>query len=263
MEKYVELLADVFLSRKDRWHVEFVAVRAGDYIKPGAHLGLIENQRGGGASLTSRFGGEIVSVSIKEGDPFSADEPIALVRVNYFEFPNGWMFANFYAGAIFGANRRRVFLVQGHGHTTNKVVEAFLLEQQMQPVILSDEPGKGRTIIEKFEESADVGFAIVLFTPDDLGTEKTGAESGRFLPRARQNVVLELGYFIARLGRSRVCALRHGNIELPSDILGISYIEFDESGHWRSEVKRELAAAGYPVDLRPEGDRGDDHPEMQ
>jgi predicted nucleotide-binding protein len=102
----------------------------------------------------------------------------------------------------------------------------------------------GQTLIEKFEAHSDVGFAVVLLTDDDLGGPKGGEQN----PRARQNVVLELGYFIGRLGRDRVCALKNGNIELPSDILGIVWEDLDDQGGWRAKLARELQAAKYEID---------------
>jgi len=91
---------------------------------------------------------------------------------------------------------------------------------------------------------AGVGFAIVLLTPDDEGFKK--GETPK--PRARQNVVLELGYFIGRLGRERVCALIRGNVEIPSDFGGVVYEQFDESGGWRQALGRELQDAGFEID---------------
>jgi predicted nucleotide-binding protein len=181
----------------------------------------------------------VVKVLIREGQLFSSDTPIALIKLNIWESSAG----------VIGANQRRVFLVHGHGHLVNHSMEQFLLEHQMKTIVLNQEPGKGRTIIERFEQSADVGFAVVVLTPDDMGADRTSATLGRLLPRARQNVILELGYFIARLGRNRVCALKSGDVELPSDVIGVSYVDFDETGTWRSRVTRELAAAGYTVDL--------------
>jgi predicted nucleotide-binding protein len=97
----------------------------------------------------------------------------------------------------------------------------------------------GRTVIEKFEQCADVGFAVVLLTPDDPLTN--GAM------RARQNVILELGYFIGKLGRARVCALKKGHMEIPSDIFGVLFKQADAANEWRAELVRELQAAGYKV----------------
>lgn len=103
------------------------------------------------------------------------------------------------------------------------------------------EADKGRTVIEKFEQCADVGFAVVLLTGDDA------LENGAL--RARQNVILELGYFIGKLGRSRVCALKKGHLEVPSDILGVLFKKVGSDGSWREELVRELAAAGYDVSM--------------
>ena len=89
-----------------------------------------------------------------------------------------------------------------------------------------------------------MGFAIVLLTPDDEG----GRQGERQQPRARQNVILELGYFIGRLGRGQVCALKLGDIELPSDILGVAWTLLDAAGAWRQRVAKELDAAGYRLD---------------
>lgn len=98
--------------------------------------------------------------------------------------------------------------------------------------------------MEKMEAYHDVGYAVVLLTPDDEGGRKGDAPK----PRARQNVVLELGYFMGRLGRNRVCALKKGDIEIPSDYSGIVYVALDESSGWKLSLVRELEAAGYKID---------------
>jgi len=115
-------------------------------------------------------------------------------------------------------------------------------------IILREQPNKGRTLIEKFEDYADVGFAIVLLTPDDKGGPKNCGASD-LKPRARQNVVFELGYFIGRLGRNRVCALYLEGVEIPSDYSGVVYTKMDPSGAWRLEIAKELKAAGFSVDM--------------
>ena len=101
-------------------------------------------------------------------------------------------------------------------------------------------------MIEKIEEHTDVGFAIVLYTPCDLGGLK---ESEEQKPRARQNVVFEHGYLIAKLGRNRVCALVKKEVEFPSDINGIVYYIFDDNDAWEFKVARELQNAGYQIDM--------------
>ena len=106
----------------------------------------------------------------------------------------------------------------------------------------------GRTIIERFETNADVQFAVVLLSPDDMAYGASGsAKDAR--PRARQNVVLELGYFVGQLGRERVFTLKKGEaLEVPTDISGVVYTSYDPAGRWQLDLVRELKAAGYNVD---------------
>jgi predicted nucleotide-binding protein len=122
-----------------------------------------------------------------------------------------------------------------------QTVAHFVTKIGLEPIILADQVNGGRTIIEKFEHNADVGYAIVLLSPDDPGLSSH---------RARQNVILEWGYFIGRLGRSRVCALKRGEVELPSDIIGIVWEVFDDNGGWKSRLAKELASAGLRVDIK-------------
>ena len=95
---------------------------------------------------------------------------------------------------------------------------------------------------------SDVGFAIVLLTPDDRGGEAS-LPYEKQKPRARQNVIFELGYFIGRLGRQRVCGLYKPDVELPSDYTGVLYIPVDKQGGWRLALAKEMKAAGLPVDM--------------
>ncbi|MFM0005749.1 nucleotide-binding protein [Paraburkholderia dipogonis] len=139
----------------------------------------------------------------------------------------------------------KVFIVHGHDDGARQTVARFLEKLGFEPVILQEQANRGRTIIEKFEEHSDVGFAVVLLTPDDEGR----AKGGGLQPRARQNVVLELGYFIGRLGRHRVCALKSGDLELPSDYQGVLWETMDAGGGWKLSLARELKAAGHEVDL--------------
>ena len=140
----------------------------------------------------------------------------------------------------------KVFIVHGHDEKRLLEVKEILKSQKLHPVVLKDEPNGGATIIEKFEKNADVGFAVVLLTSDDVGSAK--ASSYSLNPRARQNVILELGYFIGRLTRSRVCALNDSGVELPSDIHGVVYTSLDSGGAWRYKLLDELKLAGYKVD---------------
>ncbi|MDR6873558.1 putative nucleotide-binding protein [Bosea sp. BE125] len=138
----------------------------------------------------------------------------------------------------------KIFLVHGHDIGAREAVARFIERIGFEPIVLHEQANSGRTIIEKFEAHADVGFAVVLLTADDEGRAK-GTE---LQLRARQNVVLELGYFIGRLGRSKVCALKSGALELPSDILGVVWTEFDSTGAWKQGLAVELQAAGYVID---------------
>ena len=92
-----------------------------------------------------------------------------------------------------------------------------------------------------------MGFAVVLLTPDDIC--RSAAGGGETKRRARQNVVLELGYFLGSLRRSRVCALYKGGVEIPSDYQGVLYVEMDDKGAWRTRVAQELTNAGLKINL--------------
>ena len=139
----------------------------------------------------------------------------------------------------------KVFIVHGHDGEARETVARFLGNIGFEPIILHEQANKGRTIIEKVEANADVGFAVVLLTPDDLGRAKAEVD---LEPRARQNVLLELGYFMAHLGRDKVCALRRGNVSIPSDFAGVVWESMDDAGGWKQKLARELVEAGHAVD---------------
>lgn len=142
----------------------------------------------------------------------------------------------------------KVFIVHGHD-SQSKIEVARTLEQLgLEAIILHEQPNEGKTIIEKFERDASqVSFSVVILTPDDIGYPKNKEKDAK--PRARQNVVLELGYFSGILGRSNVCVLYKGGVEIPSDYLGVIYILIDEDGAWKYSLSRELKQAGLEVDL--------------
>ncbi len=119
---------------------------------------------------------------------------------------------------------------------------------QLEPIILHEKLNSGKTIIEKFEhESSDVSFAIVLLTPDDIGGSKNYSKED-LKPRARQNVILELGFFMGKLGRNRVCSIYWPNVEIPSDYHGVLYIRYsDDAQKWKPQLKRELKKAGLKI----------------
>jgi predicted nucleotide-binding protein len=116
-------------------------------------------------------------------------------------------------------------------------------------IILHEQPNEGKTIIEKFESHSHVDYAIVLMTGDDEGSVKGPNEPPSRSSRVRQNVIFELGFFAAQLGRKPVSVLRENGVEIPSDISGILYIPIDPSGSWRFKLAQELKTAGLRIDL--------------
>lgn len=142
----------------------------------------------------------------------------------------------------------RIFLVHGHDERVLHEVARFLERLKQEVIVLREQPSAGRTIIEKFVDYSDVGYAVVLLTPDDRGaTANTPFEQQQ--GRARQNVIFELGYFIGKLGRNRVTALYMPGVEVPSDYSGVAFVAFDDRGAWRLELARELKAARLSVDI--------------
>ena len=140
---------------------------------------------------------------------------------------------------------RRVFVVHGHDHGTKETVARFLAQLDLEPIVLHEQPDQGRTIIEKFEDHADVGCAVVILSPDDVASPKGNPAIHE--QRARQNVIFELGFFVGRLGRGHTCALVVQGVTKPSDIDGVLYIPLDGDA-WKLPLVRELKAAGMDVD---------------
>lgn len=139
-------------------------------------------------------------------------------------------------------NMDKVFVVYGHDRTMKLEVEHFLRnELKLDVVALDEEPNRGKTIIEKFEAySKDCTFAVVLMSPDD-----DVDVDGQIFKRARQNVVLELGFFMAKLGRDKVCVLINGSIEKPSDLSGILCLSYN--AEWKFDLLKEMKSAGVSV----------------
>ncbi|MCF6371265.1 TIR domain-containing protein [Rhizobium halophilum] len=138
----------------------------------------------------------------------------------------------------------RIFVVHGHDGEARETVARYLERIGFKPIVLHEQANRSRTIIEKIEANRDVSFAVILLTPDDEGCAKGGTPE----PRVRQNVLLELGYFMAHLGRENVCALKRGTVEIPSDFAGVVWEAMDDNGGWKSALARELEAAGHTID---------------
>lgn len=130
-------------------------------------------------------------------------------------------------------NSNRILIIHGHDELSKEQLARMLADMGHKPVILLEQPDRGRTIIEKIEEEIEsTDFVFAILTPDDVGIDRELYERGgktRFNYRARQNVIFELGYTYAKKQRKNVCCLCKGNVEIPSDILGILYIKFKEN----------------------------------
>lgn len=143
-------------------------------------------------------------------------------------------------------NTRGIFVIHGRDNETKETVARFLEHLDLEVILLHEQSNQGQTFIEKVEQHAQVGFAVALLTPDDVGALQEDVENLK--PRARQNVIFEFGYFIGRIGRKRVCALAKGDVEIPSDYAGVIYISLDDAGRWKTELVKELKDAGIEVD---------------
>jgi len=142
-------------------------------------------------------------------------------------------------------DKLRVFLVHGQNHGLKDTIARYIEKIGLDPIILHEQPNKGKTLIEKFEAYADVGCAVVLLTADDTGSSKQAPTEVE--DRARQNVVFEMGFFVGSLGRTHTIALLEKGVKKPSDIDGLVYIPLDDDS-WKLLLVRELKAAGMQVD---------------
>ncbi len=132
-------------------------------------------------------------------------------------------------------NRKTVFLVHGHNEGVKEAVARHLQTHGMKVTILHEQADRGKTIVEKFEHYSNVPFAVILATADDQG-------------RPRQNVILEMGYFLGKLGRNNVFVLVEDGIEMPSDYSGVLYIPFRSDNSWRERLLLELREAHAEVE---------------
>ena len=193
-------------------------------------------------------------VNIKNDDEdyqaFSNSEPSGneYVLHSYYQMLSGRYFAlkSLYEsnkGEKEVMNKSKIFIVHGHDELLMNQVLVLMYSLGLEPIVLSEKANKGKSLLDKLEENTDVGFAIILYTPCDLGKEKN-EESFNF--RARQNVVFEHGYLIGKLGKDHVSILKKGEVEIPSDLAGTAYTEGDD---WKISIIKDLKAAGIDIDL--------------
>lgn len=141
---------------------------------------------------------------------------------------------------------KNVFIVHGHDDGLKNEVARFITDMGYNPIILHEQPNRGKTIIEKIEAFSDVCYAIILYTPCDKGASK---DSRDLLPRARQNVVFEHGFLVGKLGRERVCALVKEEVEKPGDVDGVVYITYDDRGAWKKDIAKEFNTLGMNFEI--------------
>ena len=155
-------------------------------------------------------------------------------------------------GSSYNSQSNKVFVVYGHDKDSREQLEAMLRRWGLEPLILDQLPSEGQTIIEKLENyTNEAQFGIVLATPDDEGHRKNHPDEKAF--RARQNVVLELGMLLSKLGRDKVAILLRSQTEMerPSDIQGLIYISFKENiSEAGLQLAKEMSAKGYKIDVQ-------------
>lgn len=148
----------------------------------------------------------------------------------------------------------KVFIVHGHDEIAKTNLEIFLTEIGLKPIVLHRQADEGLTIIEKFEKHAEVGYAFILLTPDEvayLAHEDLKPDGERNKEkRARPNVIFEFGYFVGKLGRARTCCLYTGGVSLPSDIGGMIYKKYEKSVEEVAYgIIKDLRAVGIEVNM--------------
>lgn len=143
---------------------------------------------------------------------------------------------------------KKIFIVHGRNNEVKVIVSRFLEKLGLEPIILHEQPNAGKTIIEKFLGYADVSFAIILVTPDDRGGPIDETFENQ-KPRARQNVILEFGFFLGAIGREKMCILYDQTVETPSDYDGVLYIPLDSNEAWKLKLAKEMKTASVPFDM--------------
>lgn len=224
---------------------------------------LIENQENGKMEVIAKYSDVPNLVCSKEQFKSIIDELVRDYGLSHFGYSDKYKLNNaildFYSSGGFNAKvnvkqndslnreKMKVFIVHGHDVAAKESVARFIEKIGCEAIILSEQANGGNTIIEKIEKNTDVGYAIVIYTPCDKGGENK--ENAQLEPRARQNVVFEHGYLIAKLGRKNVSVLMRESVVPPSDISGLGYEPLDDNGAWRNNVARNMKDAGYSIDM--------------
>lgn len=199
-------------------------------------------------------------VAIEDMKIFNKDMEIALSQINTYidEIETGFHVmgkekslasSNVQSPAHENISSDNVFIVHGHDEEMKQSVARAVEKLELNPIILHEQPNEGRTVIQKFTDHSNVSFAIVLLSPDDMAYSKKDGPD-KIKARARQNVILEMGYFLGKLGPKNVVAIHKPgkDFELPSDYEGVIYIPYDKAGAWKALLVREMKVCGYNVD---------------
>jgi len=250
-------------------------VKVDEFIQRGVDIGRIEFHRSGGGFPFSYVSGPLYDAWMGEINIFNErhlkehplHDSISTTYSHYRKNPSshkemmGYLRA-LSADTVFfetnsimsqGSTERnimssKIFIVHGHDDAARLDMARTLEKAGFEAIILHEQPDAGCTIIEKFENYAEVSFAVILYTECDFGRAKDmPVDSEKY--RARQNVVFEHGFFIGKLGRDHVCALVKGNVETPGDLSGVVYIPMDKEGAWKMSLAKNMKAAGLPVDM--------------
>lgn len=155
-----------------------------------------------------------------------------------------------------------VFVVHGHDLATRDLVCDALSALSVEPIVLSQSLGQSQSLLQKFlGVSKAARFAVVVLTADDYGAsllqyDEPGVADRALQYRARQNVVLELGFFYGHLGWENVFVLYRKapkvfpNFERPSDLEGAVFDEIDDHGRWRSTLASKLKEVGFVLSAK-------------
>ncbi len=142
--------------------------------------------------------------------------------------------------------KTHVFIVHGHDDLIKNETARFIEHLELEAIILHEQASSGMTVIEKIEKYSNLAaFAIVLYTPCDVGSKKGKENESK--SRARQNVVFEHGFLMGKIGRENVAAMVKGDIEVPNDISGVVYIAIEND--WKLALAKELRKSGYQIDM--------------
>ncbi len=229
----IHTLENIFMDMKyfDFKNVHYSLSYITNYTTDDEHIKAHNNGRKNAKSLLLAY--------IKEVEEFWEDEKIVPVSqeqpIQVIEQPKEEI--------KLITNDKKIFIVHGHNNEMKLEVARFLDKLGFDPIILHEQASEGKTIIEKIEAHTNVRFGIVLYSPCDIG----GKDVDNLNPRARQNVVFEHGYLIAKLERKNVVALVKDSIEIPSDISGIVYIQMKDN--WQLDIAKEMKSAGLDVDF--------------